>query len=126
MVRASKNGVVYDFSCSQWELMPSGKNGWSLISQDCDEEYTRKTRSPYASYGDSGGGGAVDDTFVFTELNPTTTWEFDHGLGGEVNVIVKRTGGDYGAPKKVTLNPNRIRLLFTEATSGTAFCKKYE
>jgi len=49
-VIASKSGITKSFTCSQWDAMGVGNNGWTLESRDCSGEYLLSMRSPYASY----------------------------------------------------------------------------
>lgn len=49
-VTAAKSGIVRQMTCAQWaNLSPS--SGWVLVTSNCDQEYTQKTASPYASSG---------------------------------------------------------------------------
>lgn len=46
-VKAAKSGITRLFDCSQWDAMPAGNLGWTLIQRDCDSE-TPTARRPYA------------------------------------------------------------------------------
>jgi len=50
-VRATKvvSGLLIDrfFGCGQWDALPSGKDGWAVVSVNCDTETPRSLR-PYA------------------------------------------------------------------------------
>jgi hypothetical protein len=47
-VIASKSGVEREFSCAAWDMMPSGKNGYTIISSDCIGSNQNANQQPYA------------------------------------------------------------------------------
>jgi hypothetical protein len=47
-VIAVKSGVEKEFSCAAWEMMPSGKNGYTIVSSDCSSNSQNYNRAPYS------------------------------------------------------------------------------
>ena len=49
-VKAALSGTTRLFDCSQWDAMPAGNLGWTLIQRDCNGE-TPTARRPFAEVG---------------------------------------------------------------------------
>lgn len=83
MVTIEKSGIRRDVTCAQWVLMGTTGSGWSLISADCDSDYTKLIRSPFASYDFS--------ATIVNNLGAQTYTATINNPGGEVLVGQKKT-----------------------------------
>lgn len=70
--------------------------------------------------GPTGPAGAGDQSFLFTQSTPSTTWTINHNLGYKPSVELFDTGSQEIDAEVVHTNSNQVIAYFNPATAGTA------
>ena len=67
--------------------------------------------------------GIVDDkTYVYTQTTSTDVWNIQHNLNKYPSVTVVDSGGSVVVGETVYIDNNNIKITFSSAFSGKAYC----
>lgn len=97
-VRATKGGMIYDFTCTQWAILDPG-SGWVEVSNTCDGELA-STRTPFATSGNSAatssaGGDDTVPTSVEVTVSGTGTYDVAVGVLLDIMVLIPDADGTF-------------------------------
>ena len=119
-VTVSKSGYIRTMPCNQWELLGGSSNteGYTLVSSDCDSEYTGHTYAPFAAV--SVGSGSGDKNYVHTQGSAATVWTINHGQGKQMAWTIRDGDNNIVIGEKTAETADTIEFTFKRAKSGTA------
>lgn len=72
--------------------------------------------------GTPAGGGTSDRNYVHEQAVPAATWTITHNMGKSPAVVTVDSGGSVILGAVTYLNPTQVRVVFSVAVGGYAYC----